>query len=181
MLKVLSAIATTTLLILGFAANPAQANPIPAHFVLTGSGFGHGVGMSQIGAQGQAMEGKSASDILTYWFPGTQVLPVNDNLPIRVNVAHQATYATFTLVKPVLGATYALSSLGTPAALANPTPLTTSANCTMKFSVYGKAITESTTCPGTTISAAQAPSTLWNISWNSNGATVLPQILHCYK
>jgi len=178
MRKVLSAVAMTSVLILWIATNTAQADALPAHFVLTGSGFGHGVGMSQIGAQGQAMEGKSASDILTYWFPGTQVVPVNDNLPIRVNVAHQATYANFTIVKPVLGATYALSSIGTPATLANPTPLTTSANCTMKFSVYGKAIAESTVCPGTTISAAQAPSPLWNISWNSPQTNPLLQVMN---
>jgi len=157
---------------------PVQADPIPAHFVLTGSGYGHGVGMSQIGAQGQAMEGKSSSDILTYWFPGTSVVPVNDNLPIRVNVAHQATYASFTVVKPVLGATYSLTSLGSAAAQANPTPIVTAANCTMKFSVYGKAIAESTVCPGSTIAASVAPATLWNISWDNPNTTVLPQTLN---
>ena len=158
-------------------ATPATADVIPAHFVLTGSGFGHGVGMSQIGAQGQAMEGRSASEILTYWFPGTQVLPINDNLPIRVNVAHQASYVNFTVVKPILGATFALTSLGSAAALANPNPITTSANCALKFSVYGKAIAESTSCPGVSISAAQAPSALWNIAWNNPATSVLPQII----
>ena len=49
------------------------AATIPPHFVLTGSGFGHGVGMSQIGAEGQAMEGENAQYILNYWFPGTTI------------------------------------------------------------------------------------------------------------
>ncbi len=169
--------ALTGIVLTSVGLAPAQASAIPAHFVLTGSGFGHGVGLSQIGAEGQAMEGMSASDILTYWFPGAQVVPVADNIPIRVNVAHQATYVSFTVVKPVLGATYSLTALPNAAAIANPTPVTTSANCTMKFSVVARAIVESTVCPGTTISAAQQPSPLWNISWNSNGATALPQIL----
>jgi SpoIID/LytB domain protein len=169
--------------VLALSTSPAQADGVPAHFVLTGSGFGHGVGMSQIGAQGQAMEGKSATDILTYWFPGTSVVPVNDNLPIRVNVAHQASYATFSIVKPALGATYSLTSLGTPAALANPNPITNSANCVLKFSVYGKSIAESTTCPvgtgaASSVNSQVAPAALWNISWNTPNTTPLGQILN---
>ena len=35
----------------------ARAEEIPATFSFTGSGYGHGVGMSQIGARGQAIEG----------------------------------------------------------------------------------------------------------------------------
>lgn len=35
--------------------------------------FGHGVGMSGCGAGGQAREGKSAEDILEYYYPGTQL------------------------------------------------------------------------------------------------------------
>lgn len=34
---------------------------------------GHGVGMSGCGAQGQAMEGKSAEEILRYYYPGTEI------------------------------------------------------------------------------------------------------------
>jgi SpoIID/LytB domain protein len=79
---------------------PARAavNPsVPAHFIVSGSGFGHGVGMSQIGALGQALEGKSASDILSYYFPGTTIAPYPDNQDIRVNIGHALTYATFTM------------------------------------------------------------------------------------
>ncbi|PDO10370.1 MAG: stage II sporulation protein D [Candidatus Reconcilbacillus cellulovorans] len=36
-------------------------------------GSGHGVGMSQWGAQGMALEGKSAFEILAYFYRGTQV------------------------------------------------------------------------------------------------------------
>jgi SpoIID/LytB domain protein len=73
----------------------AYADPLPDHFILTGSGFGHGVGLSQVGAQGQAMEGKSANQILNYYFPGTQIVPVPDNTNIRVNIAHKVSSALF--------------------------------------------------------------------------------------
>lgn len=39
--------------------------------------WGHGVGMSGCGAKGQAEEGKSAEDILMYYYPGTKILPVS--------------------------------------------------------------------------------------------------------
>jgi len=39
-----------------------------------GRGFGHGVGMCQCGAQGLAMRGKSADEILSYYYPGSKVV-----------------------------------------------------------------------------------------------------------
>lgn len=42
-------------------------------YVLEGGGFGHGVGMSQYGARGQAREGRSYEDILAFYFRGTEV------------------------------------------------------------------------------------------------------------
>ena len=74
----------------------AFADPLPARFIITGSGFGHGVGLSQIGAKGLALEGKSATDILTYYFPGTQVTTAPVTQSIRVNIAHQSTYQAIT-------------------------------------------------------------------------------------
>ena len=40
---------------------------------LYGGGNGHGVGMSQYGAKGLAEEGKTAEEIIQYYFPGTTV------------------------------------------------------------------------------------------------------------
>ena len=42
-------------------------------FVFTGGGFGHGVGMSQFGAVGQARAGRSYREILAHYFLGTDV------------------------------------------------------------------------------------------------------------
>lgn len=38
-----------------------------------GRGFGHGLGLCQWGAQGQAEEGRSAVDILQYYYPGSRL------------------------------------------------------------------------------------------------------------
>ena len=42
-----------------------------AVFVISGKGWGHGVGMSQYGAYGQALEGRTYGQILSYYYPGT--------------------------------------------------------------------------------------------------------------
>jgi len=39
----------------------------------SGKGFGHGVGMCQYGALGMAKAGKSANDIIQFYFPGTEI------------------------------------------------------------------------------------------------------------
>ncbi|MFM7949253.1 MAG: SpoIID/LytB domain-containing protein [Actinomycetales bacterium] len=70
---------------------------IPAEFQFEGTGYGHGVGMSQIGARGLALEGKSAAEILSYFYPGTQLAPYPDNTLIRVNIANQTTTANLNL------------------------------------------------------------------------------------
>ena len=41
---------------------------------LAGRGFGHGVGMCQCGAQGLAMQGKTAGEILSYYYPGSKLV-----------------------------------------------------------------------------------------------------------
>ncbi|MEA3506523.1 MAG: SpoIID/LytB domain-containing protein, partial [Elusimicrobiota bacterium] len=43
------------------------------NFLFYGRGWGHGAGMCQWGAKGQAEAGKSYKDILKFYFPGTEV------------------------------------------------------------------------------------------------------------
>ena len=76
----------------------AYAEDIPKIFSFTGSGYGHGVGMSQIGARGQALEGRSALEILGYYYPGTQVQSVSDSQTIRVNIGHLLNQITVSMV-----------------------------------------------------------------------------------
>ena len=49
---------------------------LPARFVFTGKGYGHGVGMSQWGAQGMAVSGKSAEEILKHYYLGIDITTV---------------------------------------------------------------------------------------------------------
>ena len=44
------------------------------NFILTGGGFGHGVGMSQCGANAMAQAGKTYRDIILFYYPTTEVL-----------------------------------------------------------------------------------------------------------
>ncbi len=69
-----------TLLLLAFVvvAGTAAAQPAPpataygeAVFVVSGRGYGHGVGMSQYGAYGQALAGRSHQQILAHYYLGT--------------------------------------------------------------------------------------------------------------
>jgi stage II sporulation protein D len=50
---------------------PRAATPGEAVFVLTGRGYGHGVGMSQYGAFGMAKEGRTYEEILSHYYTGT--------------------------------------------------------------------------------------------------------------
>jgi len=74
-----------------FSITPAHAVEIPAVFNFQGTGYGHGVGLSQIGARGKALAGESAQSILNYYYSGTQILPLTDNQNVRVNIGHLLT------------------------------------------------------------------------------------------
>lgn len=80
--------------------SPATAESIPETFNFTGAGYGHGVGMSQIGAKARAVAGESASAILKYYFKDVEVAPVVDTATIRVNIGHALKSATFTTTSP---------------------------------------------------------------------------------
>lgn len=80
--------------------SPAQAEDIPQTFSFTGAGYGHGVGMSQIGAKARAVAGESATAILKYYFKDVEVAPIVDTATIRVNIGHALKSATFSTTSP---------------------------------------------------------------------------------
>jgi SpoIID/LytB domain protein len=82
------------------SATPAQAIDIPPTFNFTGNGYGHGVGMSQIGAKARAVSGESATAILNYYYKDVQVVPYVDTHTIRVNIAHLVKSIAFTTHTP---------------------------------------------------------------------------------
>ena len=73
--------------------NAANAETVPATFAFQGSGYGHGVGMSQIGARAKALAGESATAILQYYYTGTIVETVTDTQILRINVGNLLTSA----------------------------------------------------------------------------------------
>ncbi len=75
--------------ILPTADSPADPCGAPAEFIIGGSGFGHGVGLSQWGAYGMAKQGFDANGIATHYYQGTTVTPVQDDMDIRVNLLYQ--------------------------------------------------------------------------------------------
>ena len=69
-------------------ASTANAATVPERFFVSGSGYGHGVGLSQIGAKARAVAGESATAILKYYYKNIDVVPVVDTATIRVNIGH---------------------------------------------------------------------------------------------
>ncbi|MFJ7977745.1 stage II sporulation protein D [Peribacillus sp. NPDC096379] len=47
------------------------------NIIITTRGFGHGVGMSQYGANGMAIEGKKSDEIVKYYYQGVTIQPSN--------------------------------------------------------------------------------------------------------
>jgi len=132
----------------------AVADVLPVRFIITGSGFGHGVGLSQIGAEGLALEGKSATDILTYYFPGTQVTTAPITQSIRVNIAHQSTYQAITG-----------TSLQLYKGDLTTTPIAVPQGATLKFSMVGKVISPTITLKGSPTVIVPS-SALFSVKWD---------------
>src|SRR5262249_34377625 len=60
-------------------------------FTFYGQGWGHGVGMSQYGAYGMATAGKTYSDILSAYYPGTSIQSVGSPSTLRVGLVQSKT------------------------------------------------------------------------------------------
>lgn len=55
------------------------------HFIFTTKGYGHGVGMSQYGANFMAEEGKNYQDILAYYYKDVHIEALQDTAPSLVS------------------------------------------------------------------------------------------------
>ncbi|TJX16127.1 SpoIID/LytB domain-containing protein [Tissierella creatinini] len=51
-------------------------SPSPTRFVVSGRGYGHGVGMSQYGAMEMAKQGFSYKDIITHYYSGVEIINI---------------------------------------------------------------------------------------------------------
>jgi stage II sporulation protein D len=68
---------------LAVLAAAAPAADAAVRHVIRGAGFGHGIGMSQYGAYGFALEGATYSEILAHYYKGTR-LSTAPGAPVRV-------------------------------------------------------------------------------------------------
>lgn len=116
----------TSVLATSLVIPPASATTPPATFSFSGAGFGHGVGMSQIGARALAVAGESATGILKYFYKDVDVVPVVDTATIRVNIGHKIRGAIFST--STNGTSLAIFAGDLPINEVNAAPILTVAN-----------------------------------------------------
>ena len=94
------------------AAAASEIYPAPASgaWEVSGHGFGHGRGLSQWGAQGAALQGVGATEILDFYYPGTGVRDIG-NPQVRVLLTAPSNNGTVTFwpragaARPAVGTT----------------------------------------------------------------------------
>lgn len=81
-LTIRSALSESHLYSSAFTIETTDVSPegIPRQFILHGKGWGHGVGLCQIGAAVMANEGYTYKQILQHYYPGTTLTTIKDNL-----------------------------------------------------------------------------------------------------
>jgi stage II sporulation protein D len=89
-------VVAAALWVTGTASGAAAPPPV---FVVSGGGNGHGVGMSQYGAQGFAVHGYGYAQILAHYYPGTRFGSTPD-VPVRVLLAAGRRSVTITCPQP---------------------------------------------------------------------------------
>ena len=63
---------------LGLKSTDFSISKVGSNIVINTSGYGHGVGMSQYGAQGMALNGHSYKEILFHYYTGTTIKKINN-------------------------------------------------------------------------------------------------------
>jgi len=88
-----SACAVLASLLVAFVPQAAKASTlVPASFDIVGSGFGHGVGLSQYGARGMALAGYSADQIVKHYYVNTTIGAEKAPTTLRVGLAQDQQY-----------------------------------------------------------------------------------------
>src|SRR5215213_10488157 len=90
--------ARTLLIILGLLCllTAGTASAASSKFTIRGAGFGHGVGMSQYGAYGFALNGTGYRDILAHYYTGTAIGGLDPATRVRVLLQSTRGSASFT-------------------------------------------------------------------------------------
>ncbi|HEY5429713.1 MAG TPA: hypothetical protein VIK04_11395, partial [Solirubrobacteraceae bacterium] len=82
-LRTFRAVLTAAVLVLGVTAAARAATT----FSIRGGGQGHGIGMSQYGAEGYALHGASYQAILAHYYQGTSLGSTSPARTVRVLLA----------------------------------------------------------------------------------------------
>ncbi|MHA7266433.1 SpoIID/LytB domain-containing protein, partial [Arthrobacter halodurans] len=95
--------------------------PVPANFTVSGAGWGHGVGMSQYGAQGMAKAGLGSDDILEHYYAPARTALTTNHAASEIRV-HLLSTAGSTITPSngrlrVLNGTKVLATTGSPVQL----------------------------------------------------------------
>jgi SpoIID/LytB domain protein len=153
----------------------SYAADVPEKFDFRGSGNGHGVGMSQVGAFGMAREGKTATEILTHYYSGVEIAPVDDSAFLRINIADK--------IQSVIFSNESLSSAPSvlqifagdlaPGVIETSAPAATlPVGGSLTFSVLGQALISSISDPATGTNTVLPQGGIWTIRWS--GTTAFP-------
>ena len=138
------------------------ATTVPATFSFQGAGYGHGVGMSQYGARGQALEGKSATDILRYYYSYVTVEPMVDSQMTRVNIGHTLNSLSIKAISKVGQIQIFEGEIKDTTAAA---PLRTmDVNSTLSFTVLGTLAFPSVSPPSALVDPLPSGK-IWTIRW----------------
>ena len=154
------------------------ATDLPEKFDFRGSGYGHGVGMSQVGAFGMAREGKTATEILNHYYSGVEVAPVDDSAFLRINIADKIQSVTFTneSLTPTPSVLQIFPGDLAPGVVESATQGTTlPIGGSLTFSILGQSLITSMTDPasGANSPLPQVPQGgIWTIRWS--GTTAFP-------
>lgn len=70
---------------LGLRSSDFTIEQSDGHLIFTTQGFGHGVGMSQFGANGMAAEGKNYDDIIHHYYTDVEISQIGEIAPTLVS------------------------------------------------------------------------------------------------
>lgn len=123
----LAALLVPVVLLAGLTAAATTASAAnPGDIVLTGRGYGHGIGMSQYGAKGRAEAGFTFAQILAAYYPGTARVTTSDATAITVWIQEDTdNNETWVIAEPSMTVQGSTSKTGASAASA-PVPATVS-------------------------------------------------------
>lgn len=119
-----AATAATLALAMTGLTGAAADGAAPGDIVITGLGYGHGIGMSQYGAKGRAEAGFTYGQILAAYYPGTTLSTDNDAKAITVWIQEDTdNNQTWVIAEPSMTVQGSTSKTGASAASA-PVPAT---------------------------------------------------------